>query len=93
MLFYHVVLCNAKVEKSTATQVEFCTGDKYGPSNIVPSQSTAKELLREGERKRGAKPEKQEEPSDQQATALVKYEEYEQLLGISATEENWKLVC
>jgi len=72
--------------KCTATEVEFCSGDKYGPSNIAPSQSTAEEIL--GERKRVAEPEKQEELSDQQATALVKFKEYEQLLGKSATEEN-----
>lgn len=66
--------------------MEFCTGAKYGPSNIVPSRCTAEELL--GETKRGAEPPKQEELSDQQATALIKYKEYEQLFGKSATEEN-----
>lgn len=80
MLLYNVVLCSGEVEKSTAIQVESCTGDKYGPSNTVPSQSTAEELPGDGERKRGAEPAKQEERSDQQTTALIKYKEYEQFV-------------
>lgn len=37
MLLQKAALCNGEVEESTVTWVEFRTGDKCGPSNIVPS--------------------------------------------------------
>lgn len=69
-----------------AAQVEFCTGNKYGPNNIVSSWSSAEELLAEGKGKGDRETGRTEW---QQATAALKYKVYQQLLG---TGENWKLM-